>query len=58
MNLKTFSLKIVFLFLNAIGLKNICDKGVDTHPSTIKYVLECSKLKKCVIKQLINACCI
>ena len=32
----------------------MCDKAVNTDSSTIKFVPECSKLKKCEIRLLIN----
>ena len=33
-------------FLNTIRLKKVCDKAVDTHPATIKYVPECYKTQE------------
>ena len=37
----------------------MCDKAVDTYPSTIKFVSECYiMLNKCAIEQFIDAFCI
>ena len=41
------------MFLNVLRLK-MCYKAINTYPSTIKLVPECSMTQKCVIKQLIN----
>ena len=35
--------------------KQICDKDVDTHPSTIQFIPECYKTQEmCYLKQLID----
>ena len=33
----------------------MCDKAVDTYPSTINFFPDAIRLKKCVIEQLMNA---
>ena len=34
--------------------QKMCDKDVDTYPSTIKFLLECFMTQNCEIKQLID----
>ena len=34
--------------------QKLCDKAVDTHPSSIYWLLNAKRLKKCVIKQSID----
>ena len=43
------------LFLNSIRLKTMCNKAVDTYPSTIKFVPECYKAQE-MCHEAVNRC--
>ena len=43
---------------NCYKTQTMCDKAVNTHSVTIQYFLNTIRLKKCLIKELMDVLCI